>query len=129
MRRWNLLILATGVLFLVSAAVTSCGNKEEEASESTAQQYTQDIETRLDQMEERIQDLEEEIKGKEAEMQATLENELEDLREQRSAAKAKLEDLREKGGETWQQVKVQIDEQIANLEASYEDLKKRVQGS
>jgi hypothetical protein len=43
----------------LSTVLSSCGNKEEPPQESTLKQYTEEMEAKLDQMEEKIQDLKE----------------------------------------------------------------------
>ena len=129
MRKSNRLILATIMVFLFSAILASCGNKEEKPSDATLQKYRQQMEAKLDQIEKKLEDLGGEIKGKKAEMRTALENQLESIKKQGSETKARLEALKKKGGETMEQVKKEISEQMDKLDASYKDLKKRLQGS
>lgn len=128
MGKINFVVLGAVMLFLFSTVLGSCGKKGSE-SESTIQQYKQKMETQLDQMQTRIKDLGDQIKGKQAEAKAGLEKELENLKSQEAAAKASLNSMKEKGGEAFDKVKSEIDEQMGKLETTYEDLKKRVQGS
>jgi peptidoglycan hydrolase CwlO-like protein len=129
MRKGTLLILITVMVFLLFAILASCGNKEEKSSDAALQHYRQQMEAKLDQLQKKIQDLGEQIKGKKAEMRTALENQLEGIKKQGSETKAKLETLKQKGGETLEQVKKEISEQMDKLEASYEDLKRHLQGS
>ena len=121
-------ILGAAMVLFFFMVLGSCGKNDKE-QESTIQQYKQNMETKLDRMQAQIKQLGDQIKGKQAEIKDKLDKELENLKSQQAVARAKLDSLKQKGGEAFDKVKSEIDEEISKFETTYEDLKKRLQSS
>jgi septal ring factor EnvC (AmiA/AmiB activator) len=117
-RRFGLGSLLLAPLLVFGLACSDDGNNDDVTLDDR-EQFEQDAEARLQQIDSEINDLERRIELQGGDAQDDLETELDDLKDERDDLGEKLGDLREASDDEWETLK-------DDVEDSFDDLDRRL---
>jgi predicted nucleic acid-binding Zn-ribbon protein len=126
MKRLALLVFGIGLLALVGCegTPTSTPAVDKDTVKKKYEEYKQELNTKLEEMDEQIDQWEKKAAEETGEAKEAMEKKLENLKVRRADVRKKLDELGDASAEAWEKTKDGVEDAFRQLQESYKEAKK-----
>jgi chromosome segregation ATPase len=109
-------------VLLVLGLVVGLACANDAGSGQDRQEFQRDIESKIDQMEDKLADARERLEELPDESRPEMERQMDNLESQKEDLQEKLDDIQSASADQWEDAKTEIEQASENLESAFADL-------